>query len=314
MFWYRAFGQVLASDIEFPELRPAGASEAAWTIRHAAAAIRGSHATGEVLGTEPLYGEFSARLTRAGTGWLIVVEDTGEFLISPDRRTITAFRYPQGNLDFLRAHLLGRVIATSMHFSGLLVLHGSAVSYPAGSVAFLAPKNSGKSTLALTLTLAGARLVTDDSVPVTLDEQPLVWPGVHSLRLRGDSAEQLAGGLPSTQRRDGKYVLSELPEARLEEDRTPLRAIYLLLPAESIASGDVVDRRRLPAPLAAAALVGQSKIPRMLGTSEGPELLRRAARVASRIPVYQLPLVRDLNRLPEVAAKMQAWHGATVSS
>jgi hypothetical protein len=137
---------------------------------------------------------------------------------------------------------------------------------------------------------------------------------VHSLRLRGDAAEQLAGGLPSSQRQDGKYVLSELPAERLEEARTPLRAIYLLAPAESIATGAMVDRRQLPVPLAAAALVGQSKIPRMLGPAQGPELLRRAARVASRIPVYQLPLVRDLHRLPEVAERIQTWHGASTPS
>ena len=264
-----------------------------------------------MLGAEFLYGEFSAFLSKVEAGWRVVVEDTGEFEISTDGRTITAHRYPDGTWDFLRAHLLGRVLATSMHFDGLLVLHGSGVSYPSGSIAFLAPKHSGKSTLALTLTLAGARLVTDDSLPVVPGEPPLVWPGVHSLRLRGDSAEQLAGGLPSTQRRDGKYVLSDLPEERLEQAPTPLRAIYLPVGAESLATGASVDRRRLSPPLAAAALVGQSKIPRMLGASEGPELLRRAVRVASQIPVYQLPVVRDLNRLPEVAAQITAWHHGT---
>jgi hypothetical protein len=312
VFWYRAFGQVLASDVEFPELHPAQPVEPAWTVRQVDASFRCTHATDLLLGVDPLYGQFSARLTRTDLGWVIVVEDTGEFRISPDGRTIEAYRYPQGNPDFFRAHLLGRVIATSMHFAGLLVLHGSAVSYPGGSIAFLAPKNSGKSTLALTLTMAGARLVTDDSVPVSIADKPLLWPGIHSMRLRGDSAGRLPE-LPSTQRADGKYVLSDLPAERLEEERTPLRAIYLLLPAESIASGAVVDRRRLPQPLAAAALVGQSKIPRMLGAAEGAELLRRAARVASRIPVYQLPLVRDLARLPEVATQIREWHADTPS-
>jgi hypothetical protein len=268
---------------------------------------RGTEATGVVLGSEPLYQDFTATLLSTPAGWRIVVGDTGEYEFADEGRTITVWRYPEGSEDFLRGHLLGRVIAATLHREGLLVLHGSAVGYPEGAAAFLAPKGTGKSTLALALTLAGARLLSDDALPVQVGEPPLVWPGVHSLRLREDAAGQVGGGDRATQRADGKFVVGNLPDERLEEAAQPLRTIYLLLPAEQIAEGGPVARRRLTVPAAAAALVGMSKIPLMLGKGEGPELLRRAVQLATRVPVYQLMIQRDLQRLPDVVARIAEW-------
>lgn len=308
MYWYRAYGRVVAAEIALPELRPAEPGIPTWTVRWGGLLSRSTRTTGVAVGRQHLYQDFYASLLDTPTGYRIVVEDTGEFQLSPDGHEITVWRYEDGHEDFMRAHLLGRVIATSMHFQGVMVLHGSAVSYPRGAVAFLAPKGTGKSTMALNLTTHGAKLLSDDALPVQLGETPVVWPGVHSIRLTGESATRLADGLPSEQRPDGKYVLSDLGDERLEEHPCPIQAIYLLAAAERIAAGSAVERRRLPTPLAAAALVGQSKIPEMLGAGQGPELLRRAVQVASRVPIYQLPVVRDLDRLQEVAGQIRAWH------
>jgi hypothetical protein len=310
VYWYTAFGHLLASELELPELRPAPAGSPRWTVRVGAACIPPHHADDAVaLGRQHLYHDFSAHLFRTATGWRIVVDDTGIYEVTDDGHTITWSAYPDGIPDFGRAHLLGRVLATTMHFSGLIVLHGSAVAFPEGGVAFLAPKHTGKSTLALALTLAGNRLISDDTLPVTLDDPPQVWPGVHSMRLLGDAAEHLTGSLPAEQRTDGKYVVDDLPPERLEQHPRSLTAIYILAAAESIKGGVAVARRPLPPSLAAAALVGQGKVSEMLGPAESPVLLQRAARLAARVPVYQLPVLRDVSRLPEVTAQLAAWHG-----
>jgi hypothetical protein len=214
-------------------------------------------------------------------------------------------------LDFGRAHLLGRVLSTALHFNGALVLHGSAVSYPSGAVVFLAPKHTGKSTLALALTLAGARLITDDTITVAMagTGRPEVWPGVHTLRLLPDTAEHLRAA-QGDQRQDGKYLVTDLHPEQIEERTRHLAAVYLLAAASSIAGGRAVDRRPVPQPQAAAALVGQGKISEMLGAAEAPTLLQRAARLASCVPVYRLAVQRDLVRLPEVAAHLAEWHSA----
>ena len=308
--WYRVYGQLLASEVPFPEMRPSDPGEATWTFRAAPGTIDPPDQSGSpLLGSQTLYQGCQARLYQTPGGWRIVVDDTGVYDLTDRGRSIVWHAFPESTLDFARAHLFGRVLATAMHFNGSLVLHGSAVAFPAGAVVFLAPKHTGKSTLALALTLGGARLISDDSIAVDFDTRPMVVPGVQSLRLLGDSVEKLVGDPPSQQRSDGKYVLSDLPPDRLEDRPVPLAAVYLLAAAESIAAGDPVIRLPLPQPIAAASMVGQGKVSEMLGTGEAPELLRRAARLSSLVPVYRLPVLRDLSRLEEVVERIAAWHG-----
>jgi hypothetical protein len=67
-----------------------------------------------------------------------------------------------------------------------VVLHASAVAIEGRTVAFCGTSMSGKSTLATSLSLAGAAVVTDDALRVTLDADapPRCFPGVAVLRLR----------------------------------------------------------------------------------------------------------------------------------
>jgi len=102
--------------------------------------------------------------------------------------------------------------------------------------------------------------------------------------------------------------VTDLPVDQLEHRSRPVLAIYLLAAAESIIGGQAIARRRLPAPLAAAAIVGQGKVSEMLGAGEQPVLLARAAQVVSRVPVYRLAVHHDLSRLPEVTEQLAAWH------
>ena len=309
VLWYNAYGRLLASELPFPELREAAPGEAFWTFRCRSDAPP-ALPDAPMLGAQAIYGACRARLFGTSGSWRIMVDDTGVYDLCDGGRTITWHPAPGSSTDFGRAHFLGRVLSTCMHFNGALVLHGSAVSYPGGAAVFLAPKHTGKSTLALALTRAGARLITDDTITVALPDRgrPEVRPGVHSLRLFPDAASRLAGGAPSDRREDGKILVAHLPPDRLEDRVVPLAAVYLLAAAESIVGGEAAARRPLPPPLAAAAMVGQGKISEMLGAAEAPVLLRRAAVVASRIPVYQLAVHRDLDRLAEVAAQLAGWH------
>lgn len=316
MYRYHAYGNSLASELPFPELREVLTTTPYWTLYSDGEAKPTPEPPGVLLGSQQIYADCYARLFRTSNGLTITVDDTGRYELIREGREIRLSRFPGSSLDFARAHFLGRVLSTSMHFEGALVLHGSAVSFPGGAVAFLAPKHSGKSTLALALTLAGAKLISDDTIAVLGPESdgPLVRPGIHSLRLFPDTASRLAGDQSREERADGKQLISGLPSERLEEQTLPLAAVYLLAAAESIEGGAAADRRPLPRPFAAAALVGQGKITEMLGPNEGPVLLRRAAGIATRVPVYQLAVHRDLSRLGEVAARMAEWHGAVRES
>ena len=303
-FHYSAFGSVLASDLEFPELRPMERGPSRWTFRVV------DHLPEMVdpvqFGEEAIYGDVSARLHRHGGGHRIEVCDTGAFELLPGgeihwRPTAEPW------WDFGRGHLLGRVLATALFLEGIHTLHGSAVQFGDGVVGFLAPKFTGKSTLALHLCRAGAALVTDDSLPVELTpEGVLAHPGVHSIRLR---SLQEAGDAAESTGRDGKFRFTDLATDRRMEAPGPLRVLYLLRSVQENEGGVAVVRGQLPGPLQIMRLLAFAKIGEMLGAGGGRFLFESATALAERVRVEELLVVRDHGRLPEVVEQLLAWHG-----
>lgn len=306
MTYYRVFGEILSTSLAFPELRPCRPDEIgaiSWQFELADHVEVG----GEVkpLGTEQLVAGTFARLGRSSAGaYVLSFDDTGTFLVSPDGSRIW-WRVPDPNrLELGRLDFLGRVLAVAAHARGQLCLHGSAVALPHGeAIGFLAPKGFGKSTLALELVSQGARLLTDDTLPV-FPETGKAGPGVHSVRLRDDVLGR--HGTMGRQRLSlgEKTVVEDLPDAALENQRVPLAALYILVPsAPSVEPG----REVLPSPLAALALIQYAKLGALLGGPAAVEVLARAAAVASRTRVYRLFVPRDLAHLPAVAAALHRW-------
>jgi len=303
-FHYSAFGSRLASDLEFPELRPMEPGPSRWTFRVVDHLPEMSDPL--QFGEEAIYGDVKARLHRHARGHRIEVCDTGSFELLPGgeihwRPTAEPW------WDFGRGHLLGRVLATALFLEGIHTLHGSAVQFGDGVVGFLAPKFTGKSTLALHLCRAGAALVTDDSLPVELTPHgALAHPGVHSIRLR--SMEE-AGGAAESTGRDGKFRLTDVATDRRMEAPAPLRVLYLLRSVKETPSGAPVERAPLPGPLQIMRLLAFAKIGEMLGTGGGRFLFECVASLAERVVVEELMVVRDHSRLPEVVAELLSWHG-----
>jgi hypothetical protein len=307
---YEVYGARLESDLEFPELPPADGPSPAARWRVAVVDALPPMREARELGATRIYGDVHARLVAHAAGHRVTIDDTGHFDISSDRRTIRWERREASRPGFVRAHCVGRVLATALFLDGLLPLHGSAVEGPDGVLAFVAPKGHGKSSLALALTEAGARLVTDDTVPVELAAGGArAWPGVQSLRVRADALAGLGVGGPTLDTHEGKRVVGPLPPDRLMRVPRALSAIYLLEPVVAGAPG-AAARERLPETLAAIAVVAHVKIGEMLGATAAGALLARAAAIVRDVPVYRLAAVRDLGRLPEVARQVLAWHEA----
>src|SRR5690606_8457434 len=205
---------------------------------------------------------------------------------------------------------------TALQLSGTLTLHASAVEMGDGVVAFLAPKHFGKSTLAMMLFQAGGRFVTDDSLAVDHGEAVRARPGIQSLRVRADdpNVERLLGaGVTVEPGRDGKAFLPPFPAARGLLDPADVSALYFLRPRSPESEGDAATRDRLPAVVATMRLLGETKIGAMLGSEFGPVLLEGVASVAAKVPVHELRIVRDLDRMPEAVASLVDWHGLPAS-
>lgn len=303
MNWYAVFGGCLSSEVDFPELSPCSDSVPKWMLRKTC--VRHSEPS-EYLGKDQVDPNVQVRLYRTDRGYLLRFDDTGDFLISEDGFNIEWCPAAGARLEAARIDILGRVLPLALHLRGTFCLHGSAVVFQSGGIAFLAPKFGGKSTLALALTNAGARLGTDDTVAVEPGPPVRLQPGVHALRLWVDSASRLSD-LPLRDTPPGDKQQVEPSAERLQLHPVSLQAVYLLSP---IPQGGVAARReRLSQVPSALALVRHAKLGPLFGGPQSVVWLRWAAALARTVPVYQLEVVRDFERLPEVVASFVEWHG-----
>lgn len=310
MYSYRVFGGYLRSELPFPELRSSKSEKADWTLRL-------SHSNPERGEGEPLgYGLEShcqIALYREHDRLRLYHSCTGSFDICNEGKEIFWTPAPRARIEAGRVDVLGRVLAVAMHFQGVLTLHASAVAFEGGAIAFLAPKRHGKSTLAMALIGAGARLVTDDTLPIGPESSPTVMPGVQRVRLLDDSANRLRrDGMSANIGVDGKHVIRQRDPDRLLLNQTSLAAIYILSPISHPLDCNPVTRTRLSPISATMSLVTHMKVGALLGTSEASVVLDRAAAIARVVPVYRLDVLRDLERLGEVAEAICRWHQLSV--
>lgn len=305
---YSVYGSAMHSAIEFLELPATADLPPRWRLS-VVPALPEMHDP-VLLGADLIYGDVYARLYQHGDGHRIVVDDTGSFDLEAGGHIVAApidGAWP----DFVRAHILGRVLATVLFHDGYLPLHGSAVETREGVIAFLAPKGFGKSSIALALVKAGASLVSDDLLSVMPGTPPMALPGIRSLRVREDTFDAFAADATFTSTREGKVALNQTAGRMAPDTPLPLAAIFLLAPTtESLSEEDAPIIRRPFAPvLAAAALVAHVKIGRMLGPTAATPMLERAAAVSRMVPVHQLIITRDLARLPDAASQLLTWYG-----
>lgn len=310
---YRLFGGVLDSDLEIPELEAADPTDAVtWVLRSRVG--EPPEVDCVALGTDEVHPGVETRLYRTGHGFRLIYDDTGCYDIDADGRSITWTHPENVSLADARADITGRVLATALHAAGTICLHGSAVVLDGGAVGFIAPKRHGKSTLALALVRSGAKLLTDDTMPVTPGAPPLAGPGLHAARLWQDAAEIV--GIGEAQREVGrpKTVFRSLPEDRVSHSTHPLAALYALSPVREAPGGEAVRRTRLPVMEAALVILGQAKLAPLLTGLEAPNLLRQATALAACVPVYRLEVLRDFGRLDEVVATIRGWHAPALAS
>lgn len=305
MYHYHLFGGILASELEFPELPAATEATPQWQLSRSSSAP--STDALHHIGVEPVMDGVQAVLSGSTTCFRLRYDDTGTFEITDHGRTITWYPPATGvDAHNVRTDVLGRVMAVALHAAEVPTLHGSGVSLNGRGVAFLAPKLHGKSTTAAAMVRAGASLLSDDILAVVPGDRPLVLPGVPSVNLWQDSAEQLRTGAADddgTRKRRVDWGTLGRRAAR----EVPLAAIYLLSPAPP-GDGSRVKRNPLPPVAATLALVGQAKIGALLGGTAAPVLMRQLSRVTATVPVYRLSVPRELDRIDELVSCMSRWH------
>ncbi|MBV6521086.1 MAG: hypothetical protein MNPFHGCM_01209 [Gemmatimonadaceae bacterium] len=305
---FAVFGGVLRSHIDFPELAQMGDVEPTWSLE--AGVNPPSLGDAASLGVDTVYASCSVRaFKREAGGYSLVFDDTGRFDISADGRRITWFGGTDRLLDAGRADILGRVLPLALHGSGILSLHASAVAMGNEGVAFLAPKYHGKSTLATAMVEAGARLITDDVLPVLISEPPICLPGVPRLRLWRDSVQAMRGSATAQQVPDErKHLVDDLRPEQVQSLPVRFSTAYILTPMNELPDHAAVLREPIDSIAATLSLVQHAKLAPLLAGGEAGALFSQTASVAGAIRVYDLYVTRDFTRLDEVARAIARWH------
>lgn len=308
---YEVFGGALRSELPIEDLLPSAAASPDWTL---SVAPPTSEPVGELLGADVVYGDVQVRGYRTPDGLALVFDDTGRFDVSRDGTQITWHRPADVVLGAAQADVTGRVLALALHAQGVFTLHASAISAPGGGIAFMAPKHHGKSTLCAALVQAGARALSDDTVPVQSGEAALLRPGLPRLRLWSDSAARFFGTSVDDAQGARKHLVDQLDASQLENRPVPFRAAYVLTPVPDLPDGSAVSRERFDSVGATIALMAHAKLGPVLAGSESPVLLALAADIARVVPVYSLKVVRDLDRIPEVTRMLLDWHSGSATT
>lgn len=305
---YRAFGEVLESDVPLPGLHEVPDAVLPTCFLSVESGPPPEHGGAEVGAEDIAYGAHVRLLSLSQSQFRLVYSDTGVFEVSAADRRIRWWPGAACDHQIAAMDILGRVFATLLHAEGTITLHASAVAIDGNAIGFMAPKHHGKSTMAAALTYAGARLVSDDALAVLRGVPVRCAPGVPSVRLRQGSAAHF----PRT--RDtapadlaGWRVIDTLSPEQVEVEPIALAALYELVPVGSD-SGGVARRVPMRGVEAMLTLTRYAKMGALLGDRAGHDHVSRVVEVLSVVPVYTLEYVRDLDCLDEVVRTIVSWH------
>jgi hypothetical protein len=199
--------------------------------------------------------------------------------------------------------LFGSVLACICWRRGQLSLHGSAVALAERTVLLLGRAETGKSLLAAILAQRGHVVLSDEVAAVSGKR---CFPGAGPLSLADDALATAGIDAEPLPCYDNFRIPKRLwSGAALPEPRPyPVAAVVCLAKAAADAPN---QPRRLAGEDAVAAILHQVFWPGMLQVLDGESVARREAeQLAAAVPIYQFPVARDLGRIGEAAAMVEA--------
>ena len=253
----------------------------------------------------------------AGDGTcLLRVGTQALFSIPPKATYVGVWHDGMINPLLVRAHLYGSVIAILCFLRGMLPMHASCVQLGDAAVLLCGESGAGKSTLAAALARAGHPFLCDDvcAVDLTDPSQPVVWPTFPRVKLMDDAMHLfgLSRGAAKTQAQNGgaKFHYGVVPRQPVTAEPLRIAAVYELathaesepVPVEEIFTGS-------EAFLLVRKHVHRAGMAAVMGRLS--QVFSQTALLARHCTTMRLSRPRDLNRLGETVALLEAHHGAS---
>ncbi|MEH7444064.1 aldolase [Bacillus sp. JJ1122] len=185
---YHAFGLKIRSTIPLPELV---ASKESMDMAEVQIDIADLNELWEIKGVQQ--GKFLVDDQMV----MFQIPETGTFLIEDGKKIMV---YPMKDSDHnkIRLYILGTCIGVLLMQRKVLTLHGSAIAIDGKAYAFIGHSGAGKSTLASTFINKGYQLLSDDIIPLLMNEEgrPYVIPTYPQQKLWQESLQNF--GLDSS--------------------------------------------------------------------------------------------------------------------
>ena len=219
-------------------------------------------------------------------GYLVRADGFGVYLVDPDGRRILL---APGRIENWRWQRLvtAQVIPAAALLQGLELFHASAVQLDGRVLAFAGASGAGKTTLAVSLLLAGGTFVADDVLALEREGDAVIaHPGPALMNVREstmrllDACDRARLGV-ELGRDDGGTRL----RVRRKAQARPLHAIYLLRRRLGGRGGVRVERLSPPNP---AQLLGAGFGSAIRTPDRLVRRLDLCAHLARRIPVFEL--------------------------
>ncbi|MBD8071108.1 aldolase [Bacillus sp. PS06] len=200
-FQFEAFGLVVSSDINFPELHKKNDRTLNIDITLSINKELAYHYSGRPFDFVMKNNIVTLLVPKVG---VFQMKDGKEILISP---------YKDANEDIIRLYILGSCFGTLLLQRGILPLHGSAIAVDGKAYAIVGESGAGKSTLASAFMEKGYQLLSDDVIALSfsgVDDNPHVIPSYPQQKLWQQSLEEFGidyNSLRPIYGREDKYCI-----------------------------------------------------------------------------------------------------------
>lgn len=283
MYYYKAFGIKISSEIELPELVKYDSGEDV-NIKFGNLNIND-----EIIVTEGR----NFKVTKNGV--LLFWDNVGKIKVRDGKHIIVD---PISDIDteFLRLFILGVSLGILLHQRGFLVLHSSSININGKAVAFLGSSGYGKSTTAFSLVLNGHNIISDDIIPLKIDNRSIkIYPGFPALKL----SKEILVNIKDFDLRNGNSKYFHSFKGQFSTKPLDLDHIFLLEPNPNDSSN--VNTRQN----ALLSLLINSYCIRLFQKNEKKENLIQCAKVVEKIPITPLKINRSINELPELGKNIE---------
>jgi hypothetical protein len=310
MYSYRTYGLNLSSDSPIPGLKEefsdARDTDVCVELRDEPQWVRDSlrlpSSIRQSIPASPETQDPAVVLTSLGAGefFVLAYSDGTRFVVNGEATRIWGSAGHSQTMEDLATYFLGPVLGFILRRRGVTALHASAFCLDGYAVALAGEAGAGKSTTAAALALRGLPVLCEDIAAMEeSDEGFAIQPGYPRVCVWPDSVGMLMGHPETLPRLTVNWEKCYLPldggRAKLDTEKRPLGAIYVLAARESAANAprleDASNRELL------VDLVQNTYMNWLLDRAQRAAEFELLAQLISRVPVRRVVPHRDSARL-----------------